>query len=281
MEYTELYADKIDKAFEIGSKSQPFVNQDYSFIGAKTVKVTSFGTVAMNDYNRKGAVGSAYGTAEQVENKIQEMTMTKDRSFTFKTDAMDEEETKVKGSDILQQQLAQVVMPEIDTYRFGVMSKGADEGNIITTKSESIYNVITDLTEKLDEAGVPEGGRLIAITPQAFKYLKQDDNFNKPTEWTQQNVKVKGLIGEVDGTPVIKVPANRLETGVEVMMAHPSATVAPVKLSYYGSHTNPTGWNGTVYEGRFYYDAFVLDNKKKGIAVYKPTGGLEKAIKSK
>ena len=49
------------------------------------------------------------------------------------------------------------------------------------------------------------------------------------------------------------------------MVAHPCATVAPVKLEDYTVHENPPGISGSLVEGRIVYDAFVLDNKVEAI----------------
>ena len=60
------------------------------------------------------------------------------------------------------------------------------------------------------------------------------------------------------------------------MLAHPSATVAPVKLEDYRVHQDPPGLSGSLVEGRICYDAFVLDNKTEAIyyqAVTASTGG--------
>jgi hypothetical protein len=40
-------------------------------------------------------------------------------------------------------------------------------------------------------------------------------------------------------------------------------------LSEYKIHDNPPGINGWLVEGRVYYDAFVLENKKSAIYVFK------------
>ena len=40
------------------------------------------------------------------------------------------------------------------------------------------------------------------------------------------------------------------------------AMTSPVKLADYKIHENPQGINGWLVEGRIYYDAFVLNNKK-------------------
>ena len=85
------------------------------------------------------------------------------------------------------------------------------------------------------------------------------------TSATGADDRKKGVIGNLDGATVIKVPASRLPKGFGFMLAHPSATVAPTKIEDYKTHQDPPGINGTLVEGRIVYDAFVLDNKAKAI----------------
>ena len=56
---------------------------------------------------------------------------------------------------------------------------------------------------------------------------------------------------------------------VEFIITNQAATTSPVKLSEYKIHDNPPGINGWLVEGRVYYDAFVLENKKSAIYVFK------------
>jgi len=69
----------------------------------------------------------------------------------------------------------------------------------------------------------------------------------------------------MDGAAVVKVPAVRLPENFGFMLAHPCATVAPLKLEDYTIHENPPGISGALVEGRICYDAFVLDNKAKAV----------------
>lgn len=78
-------------------------------------------------------------------------------------------------------------------------------------------------------------------------------------------MKIKGVIANLDGCAVLKVPASRLPANFGFMVVHPCATVAPVKLADYKVHQDPPGISGSLVEGRFYFDAFVLDNKKPAI----------------
>ena len=74
-----------------------------------------------------------------------------------------------------------------------------------------------------------------------------------------------GVMATNAGTNVQKVPANRLPAKFGFMVAHPSATVAPTKLEDFNVHNDTIYSSGAVVTGRICYDAFVLDNKKKGI----------------
>ena len=79
------------------------------------------------------------------------------------------------------------------------------------------------------------------------------------------DLRLKGVISNLDGANVIRVPASRVPEGFGFLLAHPSATVAPVKLESYNTHQNPPGINGQLVEGRVVYDAFVLENKKMAL----------------
>ena len=53
------------------------------------------------------------------------------------------------------------------------------------------------------------------------------------------------------------------------IITHPSAMISPKKISDYKQHENPQGINGWLVEGRLYFDAFVLKNKRWAIYVSK------------
>ena len=49
------------------------------------------------------------------------------------------------------------------------------------------------------------------------------------------------------------------------MVAYKHSTIFAQHLTSVKDHINPPGINGVLVEGRIVYDAFVLNNKKKGI----------------
>ena len=259
----------MDEQFTTQSKLSVLTNKDYSWTGAHTIKVYKISTSAMNDYDRAGTGENAsrYGKISGLDATTEEFTLKKDRSFTFAIDKLDQDETaqQLAGASALSRQDREVVIPEVDSYVYGVMTAGAGTtpGAVKLTKT-NIYEEILKASNTLDNAEVPETERCIVVTPDVYVLMKQCKDITMETD-IGNDMRLKGVISNLDGCMVIKVPANRLPKGFGFMMAHPCACVAPVKLEDYKIHEDPPGISGALVEGRICYDAFILENKKKAI----------------
>lgn len=258
----------VDEIFKAESKKSLLTNNDFDWSGAHTVKVYKVSTASMNDYNRNGVnSGSRYGAVETLDATTEEFMLKKDRSFTFEIDKLDTDETasQLEAGKALARQLREVVIPEVDTYVYSVMCESAGtKPEAVTLTADNIYTEIIKANATLDEAEVMETGRVILVTPATYLLMKQCKDITMETE-IGNNMKIMGVIANLDGCSVIKVPSNRLPSDFGFMIAHPVATVAPTKLEDYTTHTNPPGISGSLVEGRICYDAFVLDNKTKAI----------------
>ncbi len=259
-----------DEQFSTESKKSLLTNTDLTWTGAHTIKVYKVSTSQMNDYGRKGpAEGqwSRYGAVASLDATTEELTLKKDRSFTFAIDKLDTDETarQLAAASALARQNREVVIPEVDTYTYGVMCANAGhkpEAKTLTTTN--IYAEILAASQALDDAEVPETGRVLVVTPATYALMKKCKDITMETD-VGNELRLKGVIGILDGMAVQKIPAVRLPAGFGFMAAHPCATVAPVKLEDYTIHDNPPGISGSLVEGRICYDAFVLDNKVKAI----------------
>lgn len=269
------YAPYTDELFKAESKISLLTNTDFDWTGAHTVAVWKIGTVPMNDYSRNRgsdydeesvATLSRYGKIIDLAAQTEEMMLTKDRSFIFNVDRLDEDETagQVAAASALARELREVVVPEVDTYAYNVMvTKAGTKATAAALTKENVYTSILAGSEALDAAEVPDTERVLVVTPAAYTLLKQSTAFDSTDVGAE--MKLKGVVGILDGMAVIKVPASRLPENFGFMIAHPSATVAPVKLEDYGTHNDTPLSSGTIVTGRICYDAFVLDNKAKGI----------------
>lgn len=259
-----------DEQFSTESKKALLTNQDFDWTGAHTIKVYKVTTSAMNDYGRNGpAEGnwSRYGAVGALDATTEEFTLKKDRSFTFAIDKLDTDETaaQLQAASALARQNREVVIPEVDTCVYGVMCENAGtkpEAKALSTTT--LYGEILAASQALDDAEVPETGRVLVVTPAIYVMMKKSKDIIMETD-VGNELRLKGVIGILDGMSVQKIPANRLPSAFGFMVAHPCATVAPVKLEDYTVHENPPGISGSLVEGRICYDAFVLENKAKAI----------------
>lgn len=264
------YLPYVDELFTKESKKSMLTNQDLSWTGAHTIKVYKVTTASMNDYGRSGpATGnwSRYGQVQGLDATTEEFTLRKDRSFTFAVDKLDKDETggTLAAASALARQVREVVIPEVDTYVYGVMTAGAGhKPAVLALTSENIYTAITDANTALDNADVPETGRVLVVTPDTYLLMKRCKDIAMETD-IGNDLRLKGVIANLDGAVVVKVPKNRLPADFGFMIAHPVATVAPTKLEDYKTHQDPPGISGELVEGRICYDAFVLENKAKAI----------------
>lgn len=283
VELATQFQPYVDEIFTTESKKSLLTNDDFEWTGAHTIKIYKISTGQMNDYDRPGenmgkvvmgageeqtVMLSRYGAIESLDATTEELTVKKDRSFTFAIDKLDADETKqqLSGASALARQQREVIVPEIDTYVYGVMAANAGtKPAAVTLTADNIYDQITTATETLDDAEVPEdGARCLVVTPAVLKLMKKCADITLNSDIGTE-LRQKGVVAELDGLNVVKVPKSRLPENFGFMVAHPCATVAPTKLEEYKLHTTPPFISGDLVEGRIVYDAFVLDNKKMAI----------------
>lgn len=264
------YLPYVDELFSTESKKSLLTNQDLSWTGAHTIKVYKVTTASMNDYGRSGpseGEWSRYGKVQGLDATTEEFTLKKDRSFTFAIDKLDKDETggQLAAASALARQVREVVIPEVDTYVYGVMATGAGQKpEAVALTADNIYTEIIKASNALDNEEVPETGRIIVVTPDVYLLMKQCKDIVMETD-IGNDLRLKGVISNLDGANVIKVPKKRLPADFGFMVAHPVACVAPTKLEDYKTHQDPPGISGELVEGRICYDAFVLENKAKAI----------------
>lgn len=274
IDLTVKFAPYVDEQFKNESKRSLLTNNDYDWTGAHTIKVYKISTSAMNDYKRNGetltgdaSTWSRFGPVKDLDAATEEMTLKNDRSFTFAIDKLDQDETaqQLAGASALARQDREVVIPEVDEYTYGVMVAGAGhKPEAVALSADNIYDELIKASSALDDAEVPDAGRVLLVVPTVYAMLKKSSDIGMNTDIAQE-MRNRGVLAMIDGASVIKVPASRVPEGFGFMLAHPSATVAPVKLEDYRVHQDPPGISGSLVEGRICYDAFVLDNKADAI----------------
>lgn len=263
------FSTKVLERLNAKSVTEGYFNSGYEseFIGAKTVKIQSIATAPMGDYTREGV--NRYGTPTELQDTVQELTIARDRSFTYTIDKGNNlQQNMIKNAGVsLQRQIDEVVIPELETYRFAQTHAKVPAGNkvVVDVSADSIYEKFLDAQEKLDDANVPVAGRVAWATPQAIKEFKKDPNF-VPVSDLAFEFKRTGLVGQIDGVDVVKAPKAWLPANVLMIIAHPMALCSPFQLNEYKVHEDPVGISGHLVEGRMIYDSFVIGGREVALA---------------
>lgn len=262
--YAQKYSAQVDERFKLAAVTTGAVNDSYDFSGVNTVNVYSTPTAGMNDYKMTGK--DRYGTPAELEDSVQTMTLTQDRSFTFTIDRRNYEDTMMtkEAGKCLARQIDEVIVPEIDIYRLAKIAAGAGNTATAAISAANAYEAFLDGINALTDAKAPMGGRIAYISPLFYKAIRLDDSFIKASDLAQEML-IKGQVGAIENVPLISVPSSYLPENCAFLITNAIATCSPIKLADYKVHDNPPGINGWLVEGRVYYDAFVLDNKAGAI----------------
>lgn len=270
IQLADKYETYVDEVMKAASKVSLLTGASFSFSGAKNIKLYKIGTAPMQDYGRnsvKAGNWSHYGEVTTLDATTENMALTKDRSFTFEIDKLDEDETaqNLQAASALNRQVREVVIPEVDTYTYNVIIEKAGLKQAATALNvENIYEELAKGSEALDDAEAPEDGRYILVTPATLRLMKLN-KYLAFNEDAGKELRLRGVVGTLDGASIIKVPASRLPDGFGFLYGHPMAACAPTKLADYKIHKDPPGLSGSLVEGRINYDAFVLENKTNAL----------------
>ena len=267
------YAKEIQTKYTTDSLVNGCLSNDYSFSGVKTVRISTPVTVPMTDYTRSGS--SRYGTPTEMEDIVQELTLTQDKSFTLTIDkGNNEDQNGIKAAGkMLSLQISEKAIPLMDKYSFMRLSQlgGKIVGDDTAITKSNVCERITRGTTHMDDCEVPSFGRTLFVPSDVYAKLRLSEEFKSCDRLMDKSL-TKGQVGTYDNMRVVKVPASRWPENVNFMIVHKRAACAPVKLNDTKFHKDPPGISGALLEGRQYYDLFVFGAKCDGVYVEVNTG---------
>ena len=179
-------------------------------------------------------------------------------------------------------------IPEKDSYRF---SKLHSE---LTTYSGRIDSTVIDAATfleafdeemaRMDEAGVPEEGRMLYVTPSMNKIIKEAEGIQRVMTVTSPST-INRNVHSLDNVTIKMVPAARMKTKYDFttgctaaadakqinwILIHTSCVVCRDKYSYiklFTPGTDSRTADGYLYQNRNYGDLFLLEKKVEGCAM--------------
>lgn len=287
----DKYASMIDEVYASVSKSIDLETPARvgDFVGANAVKYFKIAMDGLGDYGRN----TGYSTGE-VNGSWEVLTLAQDRGRSFQVDNMDNEETLNQAFGQLAGEFERTkVVPELDSYRFAKIAGTAGIGSATpaTLSSATVVAAIDAAITTMDEAEVPEEGRILYLTPVVYSYLK---NSTAVTRFVQSaDMAIDRNIEMFDTMKVVKVPQTRFYTKIDLvagstagtggyiknvatgkdinfMIIHPGSVIAVTKLAKPRIFDPSVNQEADAYkfDYRRYHDIFVLDNKLKGIYLH-------------
>jgi len=274
----EKYSPKVVDKFYRESVILGKTSKKYDWDGVKSVKVWSITTVAPTDYARSRKVSdstkdyqiaSRYGETYEVEDTIQTMTITQDKSVSLSVDkGNNTQQMLIKNAGVvMNHEVREQFIPMFDKYALAQWATNAGTTTVQAsiTKSnivEEISNHITALINaytNTDNAycyiGATNYAKLV-LSPEFLHLYKLG---NEALE--------NGVVGKVRGLKIVQIPDDYLPEGVNFMTVKSECVLAPTQIKDMKIHQDPPGLSGALLEVRWLYDAFVLNAKNKGVIV--------------
>lgn len=260
------YADKILSEFVHQSYIQNNVSSEYDLTGVKSLTIYTPKTVDLNDYDRT-AGSNRFGAWHEMEDNVQELTMSQDKAFSITIDRGNNSDQMMikEAGKMLSLQIQEKVTPMMDRYIFNkyIMNAGKVKGITKPTKT-TIVGAIMDAATEMDENLVPAEGRYLYITAEMYNLLRQSSEFLAVDSLANKALS-KGEVGQIADMKVIKVPSSYFPSDCYFMAMYKNSGIAPAKIKTQRVLKEVPGLDGSLLEGRYYYDAFVLGTRAAGI----------------
>lgn len=258
------------------------------FAGANVVKVYKTSVVGLGNYSRATGypAGDVTGTWET-------LTLATDRARAMTIDRMDDEETLgMAFGSLAGEFIRTVVAPEIDAYRF---AKYASWSGISTVTAAALGTAAAVLAAfdvamgQMDSDEVPSDGRVCYLSTPIYNLLKASISRTLANELSADR-----RLQSLDNVVLVPVPQARFytevtlnagatssaggfsktaSTGLDInfLLIHPSAVLQVNKhanLKIFSPDENQTS-DSYLVQYRQYHDAFVYENKVKGVYLHK------------
>ena len=264
----DKYSSVLDQVFTAGSYTDAYVNKKYDFDGVKTVNVYTVTTVTPSNYDRTNT-GDRFGGNNELQDIYTPYTLNNDKSFKIVIDRGNYEQQALakKAGEVMRAEMEEQVIPMIDANRLLKAAIGAAAvSQYYSPTANDAYGDVLKMSAALDEAKAPVAGRVLFVTPTFYNSIKKQITTTVEASGYNDKLLGRGLVGELDGCPVVKVPTSYFPANTSAIMVHRDALLGAKQITKTRIITDSELVDGTILLGRFIFDSFILNGKKKAVA---------------
>ena len=286
-DYAETFTNLLQQKYakELCSDELTKSNLSVRFINAQTIKLPRMSLSGYKDHTRTLGFNSGV-----MSNDWEAKKLSHDRDIEFWIDPMDIDETNLTLSvaNIQNTFETEQAIPEKDCYRFSKLHSelttfsGRINSTVIT--AANFLEAFDEEMAIMDEAGVPEEGRILYVTPAINKIVKEAEGLQRVMSVTTPS-SVNRNVHSLDNVIIKMVPAARMKTKynftegcivaadakqINWILIHTSCVVCRDKYSYiklFTPGTDSRTADGYLYQNRNYGDLFLLEKKVEGCSM--------------
>lgn len=286
LEFAKKFVPVLDDIYKNLSVTQGMdAGKKLDFTGTNEVNVLKTSTTGLGDYSRTNGYPKGDITANW-----ETLKLTEERGKELSIDRMDNEEMANVFGIITGQFMRDWVVPEVDAFRFAkyASANGIKKATPAILTKDTIIAEIDEAVRQLNADEVPIAGRILYINSDLQPIL----NNAFARSWGSQSV-VSTMLTNYNGIPIKYVPPTRFyseimlndgsedwgykksENGknINFMLIYPEAILQVVKLILPKVFTPDENQYKDMWKFQFrmYHDAFVYENKAKGIYLHTAT----------
>lgn len=286
-EYAESFTSLLQEKYakHLCSDALTKSNQQITFLNAQTIKLPRITLSGYKDHTR--TPGFNAGT---MANDWEPKKLEHDRDIEFFIDPMDIDETNLTLSiaNIQNTFEEEQAIPEKDSYRYSKLHAelGTFGGRIDSTVIDAavFLDAFDEEMSRMDEAEVPEEGRIIYVTPKMNKIMKAAEGLQRVVNISTPST-LNRKVHSIDDVEIKMVPSARMKTRYDFtdgcipaedakqinwILIHPTCVVCRDKYSYikvFTPGTDSRTADGYLYQNRNFGDLFLLERKVEGCAM--------------
>lgn len=172
-----------------------------------TVRITSLADPTIGNYTPHTDI-----TVEALTDAQITLMIDQSKYFAFEVDDVEKRQSQNGGALLTEQarKAAYKLRDTTDLYVAGLMAAGVSAGNLIAEQTVSnatavkAYDVLVDLSVKLDQSNVQEEGRWVVVTPAFYGLLLKDSRFVAAGDAPGAVTRSNGKVGEAAGFTIRK-----------------------------------------------------------------------------
>ena len=229
------------------------------------------------------------------DNSWEPKTLTHQRKWSTLVHPKDIDQTNQAASiaNITRVYNEEQKFPEMDAYLISQLyklwtstdatdaEKTAKVADSSTLDASTILGVFDSMMVAMDEARVPANGRILYVTSQTHKLLKEAAGITRNFDVKTGGSAVNREVSRLDEVEIISVPSSLMKTKytfttgwaaaadadqIDMFLVHPSAVITPVSYEFAQLDSPSAVTEGKyIYFEESYEDVFVLNKKQDGL----------------